>query len=277
MFYYNMEGGTTMRSSTLLSVSSAPAVRKVVYGWLPDIPDNRDHMYGAVRKIPKTLPSKVDLRLGCPPVENQGELGSCTANALAGALEYLMIKDKVTFCDMSRLFIYYNERVIEHSVKTDSGAMIRDGIKTLAKQGVCTEKKWPYITPRFTSKPPKACYTEALSYQILSYARINTLDEMRTCLAERFPFVFGFSVYESFESQIVARTGVVNMPKKNESMLGGHAVLGVGYDDKSKRFIVRNSWGTDWGKKGYFTMPYDYMTDRNLSDDFWTIRRGEKM
>ena len=266
-----------MSGSKLFSSPRAPAVRRVIYGWLPDVPDNRDHLYGIVRKIPKKLPRKIDLRSDCPPVEDQGELGSCTANALAGALEYLMIKDKVPFSDLSRLFIYYNERVIEHSVKTDSGAMIRDGIKTLAKQGVCTEKKWPYVISKFTHKPSGACYTEALKYQILSYARINTLDEMRACLADGFPFVFGFAVYESFESQSVSRTGVVNMPKKNETMLGGHAVLSVGYDDQSKRFIVRNSWGTDWGKKGSFTIPYDYVADRNLSDDFWTIRRGEKM
>ena len=172
-----------------------PDIRKTVYGWLPDIPDNRDHLYGAVRKIPKTLPAKVDLRPLCSPVEDQQDLGSCTANSLAGALEFLMRKDRVTFADMSRLFIYYNERVIEHTVKTDAGAMIRDGIKTLAKQGACTEKNWPYDIARFAIKPTKACYTEALNYQILTYARLNTLDEMRACLAEGFPFVFGFSVF----------------------------------------------------------------------------------
>ncbi len=254
-----------------------PVVRRASYGWLPDIPDHRDHLYGAVRKIPKTFPPKVDLRSGCSPVEDQEELGSCTANALAGALEFLMIRDKLPFTDMSRLFIYYNERVIEHSIRTDSGAMLRDGIKTLAKQGGCTEKRWPYVISKFASKPPQRCYTEALTYQILSYARLNTLDEMKTCLAEGFPFVFGFSVYDSFESQQVTRTGVVRMPKKTENLLGGHAVMAVGYEDKSKRFIVRNSWGTTWGKKGYFTIPYDYLSDRNLADDFWTIRRGEKM
>jgi C1A family cysteine protease len=257
--------------------TSSPAPRNPVYGWLPDIPDYRDHLYGAVRKIPKTLPAKTDLRSLCPPVEDQQDLGSCTANALAGALEFLMRKDKVTFADMSRLFIYYNERVIEHTVKTDAGAMIRDGIKTLAKQGSCTEKSWPYDIARFATKPPKTCYTEALDYQILSYARINTLDEMRACLAAGYPFVFGFSVYEGFESQQVAKTGVVDMPRAGEKMLGGHAVLGVGYDDAAKRVIVRNSWGAGWGIKGYFTMPYAYVADRNLSDDFWTIRRGEGM
>ncbi|MDO8722388.1 MAG: C1 family peptidase [Syntrophales bacterium] len=193
------------------------------------------------------MPAKVDLRPTCSPVENQKELGSCTANALAGALEFLMKKDKVKFVDMSRLFIYYNERVIEHSVKTDSGAMIRDGIKTLAKQGACLEKNWPYNIAKFAIKPVKTCYTEALNYQILSYARINTVDEMRACLANGYPLVFGFSVYEGFESQKVAKTGVVDMPKAGEKMLGGHAVLAVGYDDVAKRFTVRNSWGADWG------------------------------
>jgi C1A family cysteine protease len=267
----------TPKSSVKIPAPSPPAIRKTVYGWLPDIPDQRDHLYGAIRKIPTTLPTKIDLRPGCSPVEDQKELGSCTANALAGSLEFLMRKDKVRFADMSRLFIYYNERVIEHTVKTDAGAMIRDGIKTLAKQGCCTEKSWPYDIARFAVKPTKACYAEALDYQILSYARLNTLDEMRTCLAEGFPFVFGFSVYESFETQQVANSGVVNMPNAGERLLGGHAVLGVGYDDKSKRFTVRNSWGLDWGQKGYFTMPYGYLSDRNLSDDFWTIRRGEQM
>lgn len=252
-------------------------VRNSAYGWLPDLPDNRDHLYGAVRKIPAKLPAMVDLRTGCSKVEDQGDLGSCTANALAGALEFLMKKDKIKFADMSRLFIYYNERVMENSVKTDSGAMLRDGIKTLAKQGACTEKSWLYDIAAFTKKPPKSCYSEALDHQIISYARLGTLDEMRACLADGFPFVFGFSVYDGFESQQVAKNGVLDLPAPGESMLGGHAVLGVGYDDKTKRLIVRNSWGPKWGQKGYFTMPYAYVADRNLSDDFWTIRRGEGM
>ena len=259
--------------------SSTMETRQTVYGWLPDLPDHRDQLYGVVRKVPAPtrLPAKIDLRPGCSKVEDQQDLGSCTANALAGSLEFLMLKDKVKFDDMSRLFIYYNERLIEGTVMTDSGAMIRDGIKTLVKQGACLEKSWPYDIARFAVKPSKKSYSEALQHQIISYARLNTLDEMRACLADGFPFVFGFSVYDSFESQQVAKTGVVTMPTAKERMLGGHAVLAVGYDNAAKRFIVRNSWGTTWGQKGYFTMPYAYLADRNLSDDFWTIRRGEGM
>jgi len=245
------------------------------YGWVPDLPDHRDIMYGAVRRAPATLPRTTDLRPQCSPVENQGNLGSCTGNALAGAVEFLENKDGRPFTNVSRLFIYYNERVIEHSVSEDSGAMIRDGIKTLVKQGVCSEKKWPYVVSKFTQKPSATCYKEASDHQVTAYARLQALDEMRACLASGYPFVFGFTVYESFESDKVAKSGVVPLPKHNEKMLGGHAVLAVGYDDATQRVLVRNSWGPGWGMKGYFTMPYDYLADRNLSDDFWTVRGEE--
>jgi len=251
--------------------------KKLGYGWLPDLPDHRDLLYSAIRMAPPTLPTIVDMGHICSPVENQGALGSCTGNALAGALEFLEKKDDVHFMNLSRLFIYYNERVIEHSTKSDSGAMIRDGIKTLKKQGVCSEKKWPYRISKFAVKPSPACYKEALNHQITSYHRLLTLNDMRGCLAEGFPFVFGFTVYESFESQEVARSGVVSMPTPNERAIGGHAVLAVGYDDSKQRFLVRNSWGSGWGMGGYFTLPYDYVKNRDLSDDFWTIRRGEHL
>jgi C1A family cysteine protease len=246
------------------------------YGWLPDLPDQRDFMYAAIAPRIARLPQKIDLRRKCPPVENQGQLGSCTANALVGALEFLELKDGGPFIDLSRLFVYYNERAIEGTVDQDSGAFLRDGIKSLARQGVCPEKEWPYRTSAFRKKPTPACYADAKKYEITSYHRINTTDEMRTCLAGGFPFVFGFTVYSSFESAAVARSGVLNIPTRNETVVGGHAVMAVGYDDTQQRFIVRNSWGADWGQRGYFTMPYDYLQSRNLSDDFWTIRAAEE-
>ena len=245
---------------------------KHLRGWIPDLPDQRDFLYARLRPSGVRLPRAVDLRSSMSPVEDQGQLGSCTANALAGALEFLEIKSGQPLVDLSRLFIYYNERAIEHTVASDSGAMLRDGIKSLVARGVCSEKKWPYVVANFTRKPPAVCYTEAKKYTLRSYHRIASLGEMRACLAEGYPFVFGFAVYEGFETPGVARSGVLNMPRPSERQLGGHAVCAVGYDDKEGRLLVRNSWGSAWGKKGYFTMPYDYAANRDLSDDFWTVR-----
>jgi C1A family cysteine protease len=244
------------------------------YGWVPDLPDQRDHLYAApVARLGK-LPPKVDLRAKCPPVYDQGQLGSCTANAIGAAIQFDRRKQslKPDF-PPSRLFIYYNERVMEHSVQSDSGAQIRDGIKSVAHEGACTEKDWPYDIAKFTTKPGPPCYKSALKYRAVSYQRVvQTPSQFKGCLASGYPFVFGFTVYESFESAAVAKNGQVQMPKPSEQTVGGHAVLAVGYDDSTQRFIVRNSWGSKWGMKGYFTMPYAYLTDNNLSDDFWTIR-----
>jgi len=240
------------------------------YGWIPDRPDHRDLLYSAIAPKVK-LPPKIDLRSECSSIENQGQLGSCTANALAGNVQFLEKINGQVYKDVSRLFIYYNERAIEGTVSVDAGAMIRDGIKVLAKYGVCPESSWPYDISKFTNKPTAACYKEGLKRRISSYRSLQTLNEMLNCLAEGFPFVFGFTVYESFESLKVAQTGIVPMPKKSERALGGHAVMAAGYDQKQKRFIVRNSWGPQWGQAGYFTMPYAYI--ETLASDFWTIRQ----
>jgi len=223
------------------------------------------------------LPPSVDLRAGCPKtIYDQGDLGSCTANAIAAAFEFAQTKQQLVEFTPSRLFIYYNERVIEHSVDYDSGAMLRDGIKSVARQGVCTEDSWPYDITVFGNEPTADCYTAAMDNQVLSYQRIpQTLNQMRGCLAGGFPFVIGFSVYESFETPEVARTGEAPLPTAGEVLLGGHAVLVVGYDDATARFRARNSWGAHWGDGGYFTLPYSYLTDRQLSSDFWTISRVE--
>ena len=148
----------------------------------------------------------------------------------------------------SRLFIYYNERVIENSVDEDAGAMIRDGIKSVAKEGAPHETLWPYDISKFRNKPTPAAYKDASKHRAILYQRLDqTLQQLKGCLASGYPFVFGFSVYESFESDAVAKTGKMPMPKPKEKQLGGHAVLAVGHDTASKRFLVRNSWGPDWG------------------------------
>lgn len=243
------------------------------YGWIPDLPDHRDLMYAAPMQVLAKLPSKVDMRSQCPPVYDQGQLGSCTGNAIAGDIEFDLKKEKKQDFVPSRLFIYYNERVIEGTEDHDSGAYIRDGIKSVAKLGVCPETEWPYDINKFTEKPPQKCYDDALKTKATSYSRITrNLNQMKACLASGYPFIIGFTVYESFESQESMRTGVIPMPAADEQVLGGHAVLVVGYDDSQSRFIVRNSWGDGWGMKGYFTMPYAYLLDAELSDDFWTIR-----
>lgn len=244
------------------------------YGWLPDLPDHRDFLYAAPVAIAGALPSSVDLRPQCPPVYDQGQLGSCTANAITGALQFERMKQQLAqIFTPSRLFIYYNERVIEHTVASDSGAQIRDGIKSVGKQGDCPETEWPYVIAKFKTQPPKNCYADALKYKIVSYQRLTPiLSQLKGCLASGYPFVFGFTVYESFESAQVAKTGHAALPKTGEAAVGGHAVMCAGYDDAKQRFIVRNSWGANWGLKGYFTLPYPYLLSPNLASDFWTIR-----
>jgi C1A family cysteine protease len=242
------------------------------YGWMPDLPDHRDRKYAAPEPAGK-LPPKVDLHALCPPVYDQGDLGACTANALAAGVDFERRRQNLAFLAPSRLFIYYNERVLENSVSSDSGATLRDGMKTIAAQGVCAEPLWPYDTSKFADQPNAACYTVARQHRTLSYSSVNQdLAQMKGCLASGYPFVFGFTVYESFESDVVAKTGKVPMPGADEAVLGGHAVLAVGYSDASQRFLVRNSWGPAWGINGHFTIPYTYLTNSDLADDFWTIR-----
>ena len=244
------------------------------FGWMPDLPDARDHLYAAPLATLGVMPLSVDLRSKFPLPYDQGQLGSCTGNAIAGAIQFERRKQMLTpdFIP-SRLFIYYNERVIEGTVNVDSGAQIRDGIKSVVKQGACKETTWPYNINKFTNKPSAAAYTEASKHTVTSYSRLTQIaPQLKGCLASGFPFVFGFTVYESFESPEVAKSGVAPMPGPSEQVVGGHAVLAVGYNEAKQTFLVRNSWGTGWGQKGYFTIPYAYLTNQNLSDDFWTIR-----
>jgi C1A family cysteine protease len=243
------------------------------YGWIRDIPDQRDHLYAAPFEFVAKLPPKVDLRPHCPPVYDQGQLGSCTANAIAAAIEFDQLKQNLPHPGApSRLFIYYNERAIEGTIASDSGAQIRDGIKSVSKQGACPESEWPYDIQKFEDKPTAKCFQDAAEHKIKLYQRLTpNLTQLQGCLASGFPFVFGFTVYESFESQELAHSGVVPMPASGEQVLGGHAVMAAGYDESKSSFLVRNSWGTGWGMKGYFLMPFAYLTRPDLSSDFWTI------
>src|SRR3984957_14921114 len=238
-------------------------------GWVADRPDQRDLFYATPPAVSPTLPVSTDLRKKCPPIYNQECLGSCTANAISGAIEFEQIRQNKKSAFMpSRLFIYYNERMMEGTVSQDSGAQIRDGIKSIGKLGVCPEKEWPYVITKFAQKPPASCYGDAVQYRALSYQKVSRdLNQMKGCLASGYPFVFGFTVYQSFESAQVAKTGLVPMPSSNEQTLGGHAVMAVGYDDSKQVFIVRNSWGPGWGLKGYFLMPYLYLLHPGLSSD----------
>lgn len=249
--------------------------RNIKYGWIPDLPDQRDYSYTRLAVSIPSLPDKIDLRPFCTPIENQGNIGSCTANVLVGNLEYLKKKQLKKIIDFSRLFLYYNERVIRNTVKVDSGASLRDGIKTLVKLGDCLEKIWPYDIKHFEDKPIEDAYKNARDYQIKSYYRIKSIEEMKHTLSNGFPFVFGFALYESFETKSVAKTGYVTIPKRDERLLGGHAVMAVGFDESKKIFIVRNSWGKKWGDRGYFYMPYGYLSNSRLASDFWTIRNME--
>jgi C1A family cysteine protease len=244
------------------------------YGWVRDLPDARDYLYAApLFHFKRGLPTSIDLRSKCPPVYDQGQLGSCTANGAAAAVEFDQRKQRAKVFTPSRLFIYYNERAIEGTIPQDSGAQVRDGIKSVATVGAPPENLWPYNTNKFADRPPNSVFAAAKRDLVASYARVSqSLSQMQGCLAEGYPFVFGFTVYDSFESAKVARTGIVPMPSSGEKVAGGHCVVAVGYDDAKRVFIIRNSWGKSWGMKGYCTMPYEYLLNSHLASDFWTIR-----
>lgn len=240
------------------------------YSWRPDIPDSRDRYF-----TPKSIElPKVVNKLGVKnQLENQGSLGSCTGNASTSAVEILLGLDT----QLSRLMAYYTARVAINEVKNDSGAYIRDAIKGIVKVGVCNESTWPYVIKKFKTKPPKQAYDQATSLvtklSTYEYARVESLRQLKTALAQGFPVVFGFTVPEAFDN--LPKNGLLTLPKKGEKSLGGHAVVAVGYDDRPAQPYVwiRNSYGDDWGLKGYFKMTQDWFTDkRRLTDDLWVIR-----
>lgn len=250
------------------------AKKPMKYGWKPSLPDHRDHRYARIFKELK-LPKKADLLQYCPSVYDQKSLGSCTANATALCMEILEnVKQLSTHLKPSRLFLYYNSRMIEGTVNEDSGATCRDAIKSAAKYGAPPESTWPYNTSNFKTRPSASIYTTAKAATIDAYERVDStsLVAIKSAIVSVLPIQIGFSVYDSFESSYVAKTGIVPLPKYSESMLGGHSVALIGYDDQSQRFLCRNSWGQSWGNKGNFTIPYAYLTNARLASDFWVIK-----
>lgn len=208
---------------------------------------------------------------------------NCTGNALAGAWEFLELKelraktsgteefDPTQFLAASRLFIYYNERQLEGTTDEDSGGTLRDGIKSLARWGCCEEKTWPYIESQYMTKPSDQAYTEAALHQITQYQSIASLAALKQWLATGIPAVGGIEVFSGLESQEVADTGLLQMPTEDEEDLGGHAICFVGYNDQIQQLIVRNSWGEAWGQAGYFLMPYPYYLA--YASDVWGITK----
>lgn len=246
-----------------------PPINISKYHWVHDKPDSRDYLYqlSAVK-----LPTKIDLRSYCSLIEDQGNLGSCTGNAIAGAIELLNKRNRKP-TDVSRLFIYYYERLLLGTVGYDSGAYIRDGIKATNQYGASLERLWPYNISRFTVQPDTNARQDALRRKVTLYQRITNFNGCKDALASGYPVVVGFNVYESFELPSVTRTGIMPYPNVNtEQLLGGHAVLLVGYDDSKNWFIARNSWGTAWGDRGYFYMPYAVIQNPSMSGDFWIIK-----
>ena len=249
------------------------------YGWHPSLPDVRDVpatqlLLGAA---PPTLPAKVDNRNFMPPVRDQGMIGSCTGFGATAAYYGASKRNGRYPVPESALFAYYNARWYEGTVAYDSGATVRDVVKGLAKFGVASETLWPYVPSKYATKAPTQVYTSALRHQALRYYSVGQTDlELRRVLAAGLVVIIGFSVYESFESQAVARSGNVPIPGRSEAMVGGHCVVLCGYDTTSPyQWLCQNSWGARWGSGGYFRMHRDYLTNERLSGDFWVLEVTE--
>jgi len=242
-------------------------------GCLPSIPDFRNYRYSSIMPKELDLPTMVDLRSGCTPVKEQNGLGACVAFSMTGLLEFVDRKDDGRFTSLSELFIYYLIRDKMGTVDWDSGGYINYGLDVLAKRGSCTEDEMPYINPeyRYKTMPTGRQLLSGLRRRISTYWEIYTLDEMLTCLADGYPFVGGVSVYDSFVSDEIRKTGVIPMPKSDESRRGGHALGFYGFDMMSQRFIFKNSWSDQWGMAGYGTIPFQYIDDMGF--DFWTVRK----
>jgi C1A family cysteine protease len=262
------------------------AVRKIKgYGWKPDIPDHRDRIFNRENKLQPwwAIPKTVDLTSHMPPVYDQGQLGSCTGNGWAAVMEYMAARQGEPMDTPSRLFIYYEERVIEGSVDQDAGAEIRDGAKVVANKGVPPETDWPYDIGKFADKPPQQAYTDALKHEALVYKRVQVGPgaPMRNALAAGFPIVIGFSVPDYFEGSWDPTSTPLPVPGPDANIIGGHCVVLAGYDFSETRFkqpafLARNSWGSSWGDSGYFWFDWRWFTaDESMASDMWIVEKVE--
>jgi C1A family cysteine protease len=265
------------------SPASLAEVTKLRMGWHPDLPDHRDYPYAAMRlsvERPTQLASAIDLRPDFPTTYNQGTLNSCTANAIVGAFAFDVKTQDLPPLIPSRLYVYYYQRALIGNENVDSGGSIRDAIKAIAVYGICDESLWPYDEKQFTTEPQQPpCRDSAMAYlkdiELSYYSLDNTnLDQLKGCLAAGNVFTFGFTIYKSFHN--ADKDGIISMPNTHESVLGGHAAVAAGYDDSNQYFIIRSSWGDSVGKNGYYFMPYQYVINKQLSRDFWTVRTTKK-
>jgi len=239
------------------------------YGWKKQQHDPRDNFFGVGEPI--VLPSSFRLVEGMPEIWDQGQTNSCTAHSASAAYEYEISQQHLPDFMPSRLFLYYNERLEEGTTNRDAGATIRDSVKALAKYGTLPENYWPF-TESMEQRPGDDDYKIAIRNIVTSYSAVpQVLQSLKTAIFQRHPVIFGFLVYESFESQEVAESGIQSLPRPDEQCLGGHAVLAVGFDDSRQAFLIRNSWGKEWGQEGFFWMPYQYITNPQLASDFWFI------
>ena len=277
--------------------------KRYAMGWLPDYPDFRDYTENTeeVKKVleptglqkAKKLPASVDLREWCSPVEDQGSLGSCTAHAGVGIIEYYERKSFGRHIDASRLFLYKVTRNLM-KIKGDTGAFLRTTMGAMVLFGVPPEEYWSYNEgeKEFDQEPPAFCYAFAQNYQTVKYFRHDPpgtsgdtlLNKVKTYLVAGHPAMFGFTVYSSIEQ--AEETGKIPYPSPKEKIVGGHAIVAVGYDDKMKiknkygkiettgALLIRNSWGKGWGENGYGWLPYEYVL-KSLAEDFWSVLKKE--
>lgn len=260
-------------------------IHKLNYKFNPDKQRRGLSYKGQLGKYKKTLPSCVDLRNSgfMPAIENQGAEGDCAAHATAGALEFLqlmeiklgvgsLIYDGGPFQRVSRQQLYWGGRAIEGSTGDDSGIADLNDMAAVAKDtGVARESIWPYTPADLFNAPPQNVLDDAALHKLEQSYGLSAGYQLKHCLWAGFPFMLGFQVFESFMSEEVAKTGEMPLPMEGEKIVGGHAVLAVGYDDARQSFIIRNSWGGDWGIDGYFHMPYEFI-DSQYAGDFVTLR-----